>query len=318
MTYRRFPRFLALLVCLVVAPLLLASADHDKDKEKEKKDKDSAAAQQSHDHSNSGLQHGSTAKPTPAPAPAPQPVTESSSHHDRHSSTDHPSSDHTPSTGETHSGDVNRNRDHYTKTHVDTTRHTTEHVDHAHVTFDRDHFHARMSEHPDSAARRRAYERYHAERSYFVRHNTAIVFVPAHRVVLRSVRIVPTTYYYRRTVFYDEYGWTPPRYVYSFYPRYGLWDAVFLAFALDHIDDDEYALMFYHHRHEAEMEQWLADNRRLADENEDLRDRLGAMQARMDELQESGVRSDPTYVPPDAQDVALSPEVIEKLTSSSH
>ncbi len=275
---------------------MLASSDHDKDKEKEKKDKDSASAQQSHDHSSSsgsGLQHSSSAKPTPTPTPTPSP---------------------TPVPRQTHAGDVNRSRDHYTKTHVDTAHHTD--VEHEHAMFDRDHFHARMVEHPDAAARARAYERYHDEHARFVLHSRAIVFVPAHRVILTRVRIVPTTYYYRRTVFYDEYGWAPPRYVYSFYPRYGLWDAVFLAFALDHLADDEYALMFYHHRYDPDMQLWLADNRRLAAENEELRIRLDAMQDRMAEIQESGVTPDPGYVPPDAQDVALSPEVIDKLTAA--
>jgi hypothetical protein len=139
--------------------------------------------------------------------------------------------------------------------------------------------------------------------------------MPAHRVLLRSVRIVPTTYHYRRTVFYDEYGWAPPVYVYSMYPRYGLWDATFLAFALDHIAEEQYALVFYHHLQEPEMQQWMEDTRRLSTDNEQLRANLDAMQTKVASLQESGVANDPSYVPPDVQDVALSPEVIEKLTA---
>lgn len=137
-------------------------------------------------------------------------------------------------------------------------------------------------------------------------------------VFLTHVRIVPTTYYYRRTAFYDAYGWQPPVYVYGFAPRYGVWDATFLAFALDHIAEDQYALMFYHHRNDAEFQQWMQDSDRLAAENDDLRAKVENMKLQMAKLDEQGVEADPSYVPPDAQDVALSPEVITALTASKN
>ncbi len=135
-------------------------------------------------------------------------------------------------------------------------------------------------------------------------------------VFLTHVRIVPTTYYYRRTAFYDAYGWQPAVYVYGFAPRYGVWDATFLAFALDHIAEDQYAMMFYNHRNDAEMQQWMQDSDRLAAENDDLRGKVENMKLQMAKLDEQGVAVDPSYVPPDAQDVALSPEVITALTAS--
>jgi hypothetical protein len=39
------------------------------------------------------------------------------------------------------------------------------------------------------------------------------------------------------------------------------------------------------------------------------------MKLEMATLKESGVEVDASYVPPDAEDVALSPEVIDQLTS---
>ncbi len=51
---------------------------------------------------------------------------------------------------------------------------------------------------------------------------------------------------------------------------------------------------------------------RLAADNSDLREKLEAM-AR---LEQAGTKTDPSYVPPDANDVALSPEVIAQLTRS--
>ncbi|HEV7486546.1 MAG TPA: hypothetical protein VGQ65_12790 [Thermoanaerobaculia bacterium] len=186
----------------------------------------------------------------------------------------------------------------------------------AHHSYNVDHarLHERMQMHPGATERQHAFEHSRVERERFTRHATAIHFVPAHRVVLSNIRIVPTTYHYRRTVFYDTYAWQPPAYVYGFYPRYGLWDATFLAFALDHVAEDQYALMFYHHQNEAELQQWMSDADRLAADNEELRSKLDRMKEQVATLQEAGISSDPSYVPPDAQDVALSPEVIAQLT----
>jgi hypothetical protein len=184
-------------------------------------------------------------------------------------------------------------------------------VDHARL-------HEKMQMHPGVTERQHAFDRSRVERQQFTRHVNAIHFVPAHRAVLSNIRIVPNTYNYRRTVFYDAYSWQPPAYVYGgFYPRYGLWDATFLAFALDHIAEEQYALMFYHHQNEPELQQWMTDADRLASDNEDLRAKLDRMKEQMATLQEAGITSDPSYVPPDAQDVALSPEVITQLTEAT-
>jgi hypothetical protein len=184
------------------------------------------------------------------------------------------------------------------------------------ATVDHARLHERMQMHPGATERQHAFEHSRVEREQFTRHVTAIHFVPAHRVVLSNIRIVPTTYLYRRTVFYDAYAWQPPVYVYGFYPRYGLWDATFLAFALDHIAEEQYSLMFYHHQNEPEIQQWMSDADRLAADNEDLRAKLDRMKEQVATLQEAGITSDPSYVPPDAQDVALSPEVITQLTAA--
>jgi len=188
------------------------------------------------------------------------------------------------------------------------------HVDRE-VRVDRARLHEALHVHPGHDERLRAFDRSHVERARFERHVTAIRFVPAHRVVLNRIRIVPTTYYYRRNVFYDTYSWGAPVYVYRLYPRYGLWDTVFLAFALDHIAEEQYALMLYHHQYDAEIQQWLDDSDRLAEENDDLRAKLESMKLEMARLQDSGVAVDASYVPEDAQDVALSPEVIDQLTT---
>src|ERR1700753_1187968 len=118
---------------------------------------------------------------------------------------------------------------------------------------------SRLKKVPDAHERSSALGSVRDERGRFLRHSEAVHFRPEDRPLLRRVTIVPSTYHYRRSVFYDSYGWRAPGYVYRLSPRYGLWDATFLAFSLDHIANDQYARMLYQHRNEAEIQQWMQD-----------------------------------------------------------
>jgi hypothetical protein len=139
---------------------------------------------------------------------------------------------------------------------------------------------------------------------------------PRHRVVLGNLRIVPRSYYHRRAVFYDAYGFVPPIYIYSLRPSYGLWCATFLAFMLDRIaiaQQYEYSLMYYDHMREPEFIQWRQEMNGLAAENAELREKLAALDQRVSQLE--GTPRNAAYVPEEAGDVALSPQVIDKFTS---
>ncbi len=162
---------------------------------------------------------------------------------------------------------------------------------------------------------RLAADRYrHEERTRFVRHMEPLRFRPEHRAMLHTVRIVPATYYYRRGVFYDTYAWGPPPYVYNLAPRYGLFDAVFLAFMVDHVAEREYALMYYNHQNDEAFVQWRQQMDQMAADNADLQAKLAAMDQQVAQLQSQGTPQDPNYVPESAQDVALSSDVIDQLT----
>ena len=173
----------------------------------------------------------------------------------------------------------------------------------------------RMSVHPSQQDRTRAYESYKIDRAHFTRHMDTIRFVPAHRLILTRMHIVPGTYYYRRNAFYDTYGWVTPPYVYTMYPRYGLWDTAFLAFALNHLAEEQYTMMLYNHWADPEIQQWVRDTNSLAVQNAELRAQVEAMNDRVSRLEHSGTARDASYVPPDAQDVALSPDAVDQLTS---
>jgi hypothetical protein len=165
------------------------------------------------------------------------------------------------------------------------------------------------------AEEQKAVALYGEERARFARHMEPFRVRPEHRVMLTHMRIVPGTYYYRRDAFYRLYGWAPLPYVWGLYPRYGLYDAVFLAFMLDHIAEQQYALMYYNHMNEPEFVQWRQQMDQLAMQNADLRARLTAMDQQIAGLQ--GRPVDPSYVPQDAQDIALSPDVIDGLTAAN-
>jgi hypothetical protein len=322
------------LMCLLAAPRTFAgSSDKDKDAKKKEPTKQSTPAPKTHaapptssqsggSHGSSGQSHSSHGTSDSADA--------SKTEHSAHE-TSRNDSKHTHSSGETSAGDSSHvhsatsasdsshahsahessgSASHHSNDSHDrtVTNHEARSVNHVQL-------HEAMSVHPGRQEREHALERSRVEQALFERHRTPIRFLPAHRVVLTGLHIVPATYHYRRTVFYDAYSWRAPVYVYRMYPRYGLWDAVFLAFALDHLAEEQYALMLYHHQHDAEIQQWLEDSDRLAADNDDLRAKLENMKLEMARLEESGVVIDPSYVPIDARDVALSPEVIDQLTS---
>ncbi|MCX5810873.1 MAG: hypothetical protein NTX36_16150 [Proteobacteria bacterium] len=129
------------------------------------------------------------------------------------------------------------------------------------------------------------------------------------------MRIVPGTYHHRRTVFYETYGYVPPPYIYTMQPRYGLWDAVFLGLMVERAAEPDYALMYHHHRHEPEMVQWRQEMDRAAVDNAELRAKLDAMDQQVAQLQ--GTPVNPTYIPLEANDIALSSDVIDRLAAQA-
>jgi hypothetical protein len=82
---------------------------------------------------------------------------------------------------------------------------------------------------------------------------------------------------------------------------------------VDHIAEQQYAAMYYNHRNEAEFMQWRQEMDRLAMDNAEVKARLATMDQQVASMQ--GAPVDSAYMPADAQDIALSPDVIDQLTS---
>ncbi len=306
--YRGFGLALTL-ICLLAVPRAFGH-DSEKDKEKDKK---------------THTKETTTTTKTRTKSTTTTTTTGDSSGSSSHQHSSHDSSSHgSTATGDSnhpHGSSTSGDSSHSRSTHQATSSsssHTSNSHDrtfnHEHAV-DHEHLREAMHVHPGREDRLHAFQRSHEEQGRFERHVAAIHFVPANRVVLTRLHIVPASYYYRRNVFYDTYRWSTPVYVYRMYPRYGLWDAVFLAFALDHIAEEQYALMLYHHQRDAEIQQWMDDTDRLAEDNDELQAKMENMKLEMARLRESGVEIDASYVPPEAEDVALSPEVIDQLTS---
>ena len=112
----------------------------------------------------------------------------------------------------------------------------------------------------------------------------------------------------RRQSFYSGYS---PAYYNRFYPRYGMWDTLALCYMLDHISDQQYAMMYYSHRNDPDMQAWRAKAEEEARTNADLRAKLAVMDSNMQAMQGQNVQANPDYVPPAMNEVALSQDALK-------
>ena len=182
---------------------------------------------------------------------------------------------------------------------------------HVSVSGSREDLHRKLAVQASRQDQLRAMQRYSDQRAMFRPLSGPVRFSPdAHRALFARMRIAPASYHYRREVFYQHYHYAPPPYVYRMYPVYGIWDAAFLGFMLEHAAEREYALMYYNHQNEEAMVQWRAELDQMAVENAELRGRLAVLDTQTAALR--GTPVDPNYVPEDAQDIALAPEVVEQ------
>jgi hypothetical protein len=165
----------------------------------------------------------------------------------------------------------------------------------------------------------KAYDDYKAQQNKFRMGSGSGSYTPGgrERSTIDSVRsrvsyTSSTDYYARRTVFYDSYHWSPPIYVYNSYGSFGIWDSMMLWFMLDHIQDQQYAAMYYNHRDDPGMQQFRKEVDRLSAENADLKEKVKALDDSTRSFEQRGVKPDPSYVPEDAAGVALAASTAEK------
>ena len=114
--------------------------------------------------------------------------------------------------------------------------------------------------------------------------------------VLGRTTYKPDTYVERRGTFYRSSGYSPPVYIYSSYPRFGMWDAMFMWFMLDNITKPHYAQMYHNHQNDPGFQQWRKEAEKLSGENQELKQKLATLDQEVSKLK--GELVDPTYIPP--------------------
>ncbi|MFA5993438.1 MAG: hypothetical protein WC823_00600 [Parcubacteria group bacterium] len=134
-------------------------------------------------------------------------------------------------------------------------------------------------------------------------------------VVVKNYHYDSGSYAYRTNSFYVGHGWNAPVYAQVFYPNYGLWNTMSLLYMMDHVEDHQYAMMYLSHRNDADMLKWREQADREAQSNAELKAKLATMDARVKAMEQQGVKADPSYVPPEMEDIALSEDILKNADS---
>ncbi|WP_133510598.1 hypothetical protein [Candidatus Thiosymbion oneisti] len=100
------------------------------------------------------------------------------------------------------------------------------------------------------------------------------------------------SYWKRREQFYGR-NYEPPAYVYNMASSYGLFGTIFLAGLLNNVSNA--GAFAHHHQNDPGYQAWRREADELAKQNEDLRNKLVAMDAEAAKL--DGTPVDPAYLP---------------------
>ena len=120
-------------------------------------------------------------------------------------------------------------------------------------------------------------------------------------------------YYNRRDKYYGNTGWSPPAYVYKSSPSFGVWDALMWWMILDHVGNRQYTSAAYHHADDPGYRQWRQEADRLAQNNQELKEKLAKLDAEVKQQESEGLARDAAYLPPGMlPEVALAPSVLAK------
>jgi hypothetical protein len=107
---------------------------------------------------------------------------------------------------------------------------------------------------------------------------------------VRTPRTWSTPDWYRRR------GWSLPPYAHRSPPRFGVWNALFLWFLLDHLSAPGHAAFFYNHQDDPGYRQWRAEANRQAQDDPQLKAKLDQLDG--DLAARQGQPRDPNYLPP--------------------
>lgn len=117
--------------------------------------------------------------------------------------------------------------------------------------------------------------------------------------------------YTRRDNYYGGTGWSPPAYAYGSSPSFGVWDAMMWWMILDKVGNRQYTGAAYHHADDPGYRQWRQEADRLAQNNQELKEKLAKLDAEVKRQEAEGLARDPSYLPPGMPpEVALASSVL--------
>ena len=120
-------------------------------------------------------------------------------------------------------------------------------------------------------------------------------------------------YYTRRNNYYGATGWSPPAYAYGSSPSFGVWDAMMWWMILDKVGNRQYSSAAYHHADDPGYRQWRQEADRLAQNNQELKEKLAKLDAEVKQQESEGLARDAAYLPPGMPpEVALASSVLAK------
>jgi hypothetical protein len=114
-----------------------------------------------------------------------------------------------------------------------------------------------------------------------------------------------------RDNYYSGRGWYAPSWSYQSYPRFGIWDAMFMWFMLSNLTSGP--SFFYNHQNDPGVQAFQQEAATLAQSNADLKKQLDEVNAKLDDMKKNGVPADPNSMPKDVDpNVALAQPKIEE------
>ena len=122
------------------------------------------------------------------------------------------------------------------------------------------------------------------------------------------------SYTTRRHQFYG--GWTEPSYMYRSAPSFGVWDAVFMWWMLDHLTND-HSRFFYDHQNDPGYQAWYQQAQVQAQDNAELRAKLDQLNGQMATMKGQPVEN--TFMPSDVPaDMALRSDAVVQPKAHHH
>jgi TRAP-type uncharacterized transport system substrate-binding protein len=126
----------------------------------------------------------------------------------------------------------------------------------------------------------------------------------------------PSTYSYRRNNFYSS--WDMPSYGYGFAPSFGMWDTMSLMYAMNHLDDPMYAMMFYANRSNPMMLLYMSSLKDKKSSDPALATKVTELEAKIKKMELDGVKAEPEgYIPPKMGDLALTKEAVVAMDEAA-